>query len=540
MSARDGSRLAAVPAAGYRPTARLNTANGTQVLFVPETPGPARMFDLSGWPVSENLQHAFAQAFAFRTRPGGSIRTTNSAQQCFRILRAFATHVGTGEQPPRTAAELTAAQLKSWKMARADHASMPTELAVLKACLRRVPGITVGFAACLSEPSPQRARSIEASYSREELARILNAARRDVRQAADRILAGRSLLRRWRDGELDGEPEQIRRQGRLLDVIDRDHDVPRIAPTAGMYRAGQRAPRGLPVAWIRACGSLEEHYAMLHLTGHDVAAFVVLLTGLTGQNRTAILEAPAAHHRADGYAGGPATAVVELNKPRRGKRQHMDVALVDMPVWAPAPADASTAAGTDLRTAFGVYMLLHDLATGARHRMGSDKLIAWWSGRGGGIGGFRRGVSAHQVADWARRHGLLTDPPAGDGPAEPLNVTLRRLRLTFTELQQRPVAHTERTLANEYLTRNRGNLAEYQQVVAAALSQQVAQARTRAQIGTLSAEDVIEAGEHPARLAARHGMDPATLVQLLAGQLDTVLGGCMVNTADPHDPGTAF
>jgi hypothetical protein len=540
VSARDGSRLAAVPAAGYRPAPRLATGGETVVTFVAETPGPARTFDFSSWSVSESLQRAFALAFALRTRPGGSVRTMHSANQYFRILRSFAAHVSAGDPPPQTSAELTPAQLKSWILARADHASLTTEVIVLKSCLRKVPGTTVGFTACLSEPNPSHTPSTETSYSRDELARILNAARRDVRRAAERIRAGRNLLRRWQAGELDSEPEQIQLRGRLLGVIDRDSDVPRSAPAAGKLRRGRPITRGIPVAWVQACGSLEEHFAMLHLTGHDVAAFVVLLTGLTGQNRSTILEAPAAHHRADGYTGGPGTAVVELDKPRRGLRRHMDVALVDVPVWAPAPADPGTTAGTDLRTPFGVYMLLHELAAAARHRMGSDKLIAWWSGRGGGIaGGFRRGLSAHQVADWARRNGLLTDRPGGDGEATALNVTLRRLRLTFTELQQRPVAHTERTLANEYLTRNRGNLAEYQQVVAAALSQQVDQARTRDRIGALSAEEVAEAAEDPARVAARHGIDAATLVRLLAGQLDTVLGGCVDNTAGPHNPGQA-
>ena len=83
---------------------------------------------------------------------------------------------------------------------------------------------------------------------------------------------------------------------------------------------------------------------MLHLTVNDIAAFTVLLVGLTGQNRATILHAPAAHHRADGYAGGPATAVIELDKPRRGRHRHMDVALVDLPDWVPTPTRKNDAA----------------------------------------------------------------------------------------------------------------------------------------------------------------------------------------------------
>jgi len=526
VSARDGSRLAALPGAGYRATPRLAADGTPQVTFQPETPGPSQVFDFSTWPVSVELQLALAQSFAVRTRPGGPIRATGTAGAAFRLLRAFATHLAASGRPPRRPQELVPAHLKSWVMARSDHKGLSSELASLKCFLRRIPGITGEFAACLTERNPPPAKSTVSSYSRDELARILAAARRDVRQATQRIRNGRALLGRWRAGELDEESRDIRCRGRLLDLIDRDADVPR-------YRDGQRSP----VNWVKALGPVEEHFAMLHLTVNDIAAFTVLLVGLTGQNRATILHAPAAHHRADGYAGGPATAVIELDKPRRGRHRHMDVALVDLPDWVPTPTGPGGQTRDDLRTPFGVYMLLHDLAGAARQRMRSGKLIAWWTTVAGQ--GFRIGpdLSAMQIANWARPHGLLADPPADDSPPAPLQVTLQRLRLTFNELHQRPVAHTERTLANEYLARNRGNLGEYQRVVATALAQEVAKARTRAAIGALSAAELVEAREHPARVAARHGMDTATLQGLLSGQLDTVVAGCIDNTGGPHNPG---
>ena len=530
MSARDGSRLAALPGAGYRPTPRLAADGAAQVTFVPETPGPSQVFDFSTWPVTVELQRAMAQAFAFRTRPGGPIRATGAAARSFRLMRAFAKHLAESARPPRKPDEIIPAHLKGWALARSDYKGLPIELAALKSCLRRVPGITAEFAACLAERNPARIRSKVSSYSRDELARILTAARRDVRLAAERIRAGRALLARWRAGELDDQPQEIQRRGQLLDLVDRDADVPR-----------RDDAQRLPLYWVSALGPQDELFAMLHLTIADVAAFVVLLVGLTGQNRATILDAPAGYHRADGYASGPATAVIELDKPRRGRHRHMDFALVDLPDWVPTPSEPGERTRDDLRTPFGVYMLLHDLAGPARQQMGSDKLIVWWASvGGGGVGrGFRTGLTAVQVAQWARPHGLLADPPADDGPPAELQVTLQRLRLTFNELHQRPVAHTERTLANEYLARNRGNLGEHQRVVAAALAQEVTKAKTRDKINALSAADVAEAREHPARVAARHGMDTATLERLLAGQLDTVMGGCVDNTSGPHNPGQA-
>jgi hypothetical protein len=171
--------------------------------------------------------------------------------------------------------------------------------------------------------------------------------------------------------------------------------------------------------------------------------------------------------------------MVALDKPRRGARRHMDVPLTSLPRWA-SPAASHDAADElmgggdrldlrrlDLRSPFGVFLLLHELAAPARQILGSDRLFAWHCSGGGGPGrpgrGLRTAIDSCLVRAWARRHDLpadtATDTP---GRAEQLSVTLRLLRLTYAELAQRPVAHTDATLANEYLLRNRGNLAEYQ------------------------------------------------------------------------------
>lgn len=525
MSARDGSRLGALPSAGYRPTPRL-AADGTPVLrFVPEDPGSAPMaFDFSTWPVSVDLQRSLAQGLAWRIRPAGPVRAARSADRSFRVLRQFGTYLAGLHRSPRSAAELTPAQLKGWFLTCQGNVTAAFVLADLKSSLRRVPGISAEFSACLNERNPARCTSKVTSYSRDEFSRILNTARRDARQAIERVRSGRELLRRWRVGELDGAPPEVVRRGELLDFLDQHDDVPRI-------------PSGVPEYWTRALGGVEQHFGTLHLTSLDAAAFVVLLVGLTGQNLSAVVNLPAEHHRADGYAGGVATAVVELDKPRRGSRRHMDYPLVDLPQWLPAPAEDSEAEGVDLRTPFGAFVLLHDLAGPARRRLGSDKLIAWWGATGGAGGGFRSGLIASHLTAWSRLHAILADPPGDGSPPQPLAVTLQRLRLTFTELHQRPVAHTESTLANEYLVRNRGNLTEYQHVVADALTREVAKAATHDMLPILSAADLAEAGEHPARVAARYGMDAQTLARLLAGQLDTVLGGCIDNTGGPHTPG---
>ncbi|MFI7681013.1 hypothetical protein HFP15_36920 [Amycolatopsis sp. K13G38] len=535
---RGSGRRAALPPTGYAPAARVvDDTAACRVRFVPENPAQApREFDFTGWPVNLPLRQAFATAFAERTRPGGRVRTSESAYKTFRTLRQFAEYLAGLVSPPTTAADLTSAHLDGWFHPQRQHAGGAIKLGELKTTLRKIAGTSKEFRAALARRNPPRANlTAKTSYSRSENRRILNAARADIRRAADRIRGNRDLLRRWRAGDMDTEPGDIYRRGELLDFVDRHLDVPRYASVSAA-----------PKRWVSMLGAVEDHMTALHLSSVEVAAFAVLLIGLTGQNKSTILTAPAAHHRPDGYTGHPSTAIVKLDKPRRGARRHMDVPLTGVPTWVgsdPYTRGASSVGEqsrrVDLHSAFGVYMLLHELAAPARHVVGTDRLFVFWAGTGAGVGrGLRTTFDPRLPVAWAQRHDLPTDTAlaqsAPDGQREQLQVTFGRLRLTYNELQQRPVAHTETTLANEYLARNRGNLVEYQQVVAAALAEQVTKASTRARLHTLSEADVVEARTHPARVAARHGMDTATLQRVLAGELDTVVGACVDHTNSPH------
>ena len=540
MSAGSGGRPAALPVAGSRRAARLQNPSGCVVRFVPESPaGQAREFDFTDWPVNPALRVAFAAAFAARTRPGGRVRRMGTAMNAWRTLRGFAGYLAELKSPPRTSGELTPAHLAGWFFPRRPHAGGGLQLGELKRMLCLIEGLSTEFRTALTERNPPApAAASTASYSRGENQRILNAARQDIRGAARRIRGNRELLRRWRAGDVHDEPDQVRRIGELLDYVDRYTDVPR-------YGTGKQ-----PLAWVARLGTVEQHATALHLSGVEAAAFAVLLVGLTGQNRDAIIAAPAAHHRPDGHTGAAGAVIVALDKPRRGGRRHMDVPLTSLPRWATAaepdrPVAESMVADArlDLRSPFGVYTLLHELAGPARQILGSDRLFAWYCPTGGGPGragrGLRTTIDSCLVRAWARRHDLpaevdaetAADTPTGTGQ---LPVTLSRLRLTYAELAQRPVAHTDATLANEYLARNRGNLAEYQQVVGAALAEQAGKAAARARIGTLSEQDIADAREHPDQVADRHGMDPATLRRMLSGELDTVMGACIDHTNSPH------
>jgi hypothetical protein len=151
-------------------------------------------------------------------------------------------------------------------------------------------------------------------------------------------------------------------------------------------------------------------------------------------------------------------------------------------------------------------------------------------------------VPKQSLQYWGATAGLERDPPpAADeqdvenlAPPGPLGIDARRLRLTWLEIHQRPVAQTEHTLANEYLARNRGNIAEYQQIVASVLQQQVDGARAHRPMPVLTSEDIERAAADPQAVATAHGLTVARLQDLIAGRLDTVMAGCTDNLDSPH------
>ncbi len=510
------------------------------VRFTSEDGRTSKDFDFARLVVGRELQVAFAVAFDRRTGPSGSRKAMSSVRATYDVLRRFSTYLAGLVTPPSRAAELTAAQLDGYLLGRRHLRTLDREANLLSHTLRAVEGLSERFAAkLLTDPDPTRSRAGTLhSYSQAEFTRILAAARRDARAAAQRIRAHRALLERWRAGQVDRTADQTGWElGLLLDHVERLGDVP-------------RHPNGpSPTKMAVRHGGIRYLMSLIHLPWQDAAAFVVLLIGLTGQNGGTIAAAPASHHRADGDAGGTATAIVELSKPRRGKRRsHMDVPLTALPDWLtvdPATAQAVTAKD-ELHSPFGVYMLLLELTGPARRLVGTDRLLVSWacSGGGGVGGGFRVGLVKQMIPAWGRDKAIPADPqPPDRQPGGPvvealgvLEVSMARLRLTYLEQHQTAVAHTEQVLANEYLGRNRGNLLTYQRLVARVLDEQVATAKASTLLATLDERDIAHARQHPSAVADRFGIDAPTLKRVLAGELDTVLAACVDHHNGPHAP----
>ncbi|MCC9706159.1 hypothetical protein E4N62_13305 [Streptomyces sp. MNU76] len=497
-----------------------------------------RDYDFSRLRMAPGLRDALLAAFVKRTAPGAGLTSLQSVNKVHGAVVRLDHYLETLAWPPTELAHLTAEHIDGFYQSRRHIDSIRVDLSHLRQLLALADGVSDAVSARLAGPLPKQIRGEgRRSYSRAELKRITEASRADLRAAAARIRGNRELLQRVRRGEDVAQGDRsVARRLELLDWVDRFADVPRAS--APSPSASSPFPR--PCTWVSRLGSVVEFVSALHLTIAETAAGAVLLAAMTGENPEVILKTPAVHHRADGYTGERATAIVGVRKPRRGRRAYMDLALSEIPDWISIPAEPEEVTTRDeLHTPFGLYLLLHELTRRSRALTDSDRLLVGYCAAGGK--GASRGLrpltyAGLHVSQLGRTQGLLRDDPDGRGEPVPLPLRLDLLRLTFIELHQMPVAHTEQTAATSYLARNRGNITEYRKVVAATLVDEVAKARTLGAVAVMSAQDVERARTDPDAVAAEHRLDIAVLRRVIARELDTVLAACTDNRNGPHGP----
>lgn len=518
------------------PTRRGVLADGTTVRCFGDGDGASKDFACSRLTVSPALQRLFAEAFAKRTAPGSTLRSMEAIGDAFRSMLRFSTYLASLSRPPASRSGLLPRHIDGFAThlrVGGHRGTLRKDVQAVKSILRQLDSWDRLMVAKLAEAHPPAFTTGRGhqSYSRAEFLRIATAARDDLRRASRRIRDNRVLLQQYRSGAVQ---DDLTRRLELLDYVERHADVPR--------RGGEYPSKAdLPVRWVKEgnFGATKDIIRWAHLAPMEISAGAILLAILTGQNPYTIMKCTAAHHRADAAGSGVQTAIIEARKPRRQGRAHMDIAFTAIPDWISVPDESAALSSRDeLHTAFGVYMLLHELTASSRRVTGSSRLMLAYCANGPEGRGIRaQGAAGGWVHPWSLHHGLRQDS-APDTATRLLDVSLVRLRMTYLELHQKPVAHTEQTLVNDYLGRSRGNLADYQRVVAAALDEQVATARALPLIESLSASDIAQEQRDPAALASRLALSHSTVRRMLQGRLDTVMNACIDNDHGPHsEPG---
>lgn len=492
-------------------------------------------YDFSRLTMAAEFREELVAAFVKRTAPGAGLTSINSTNGVFQLVRHFDRYLATLTWPPRKLAHMTVEHFDGFFDFRTTETlGAADDLAQLKLLLHGAV-VSEALAARLASQMPARVRNegSKQSYSRTEFRRITAAARADLRAAARRIRGNRELLAQARQSEAADSTGGLSARMRLLDYVDRYGDVPREPRLVGVRKGDT-----LPAKWVQKIGPVREIVSWLHLTIDEVGAGAVLLAAMTGENPNVIFKVPSAHHRADGYTGQTGTAIVDLLKPRRQRRAHMNLALSDVPDWISVPDQPERLSTRDeLHTPFGLYVLLHELTARSRALVGGGRLLIGYAQTGGnGAGhGLRALNNTSVIKRQGEKWGLVADDLDEAGDPVPLPLRLELLRLTHIELYQRPVAHTEKT-ASTYMVRNRGNADEYRKVVAQALNDEADKARTRGRISTLTAEDLERAQVDPGKVAAELGLKEQTLKRMIAGELDTVMAACTDNLGGSHGP----
>jgi hypothetical protein len=478
------------------------------------------------------MRIAFVEAFNKLTGPDGTQRSTQTARTTYDAATRFGRWLAQRKRPPTTVSTIGGPTISEWRLAA------PRDYKRTRRFLLLLQGLPPEARAVLARQNPRMKSTGVQGYTKAEFKQIMAAARRDLRSAAQRIAESRQLVERWHTGELAaGSDDALRAE--VLAHVAATGDVP-------------RRPDGRIPDHVSSVGQVASLVSAMHLTLSEVVGAGILLVGLTGHNATGISNLRIGHQRADGGAesGGTAVAVVDVIKARRGRRgRYMTVALTDVPDGlARDEHDPPVAPDGSLRrldTAFGVYLLMHNITAETRAAAATDRLLVGAASVGGhGVGRhWIIGMPEHPLGEWTRAHALEVperEPPVPKLPANSadralgdgvLHVTFPRLRLTYVQQHQRGVAHTDATLTSQYLLRDRRNVEEYQRIVADTLDQQVTVARELGLLRALTNDDIAEFRCSPAAVASRFGTEITTLSSLLAGRLDTVLAGCI----DEHD-----
>ncbi|MEV8183406.1 hypothetical protein [Specibacter sp. NPDC078692] len=494
---------AALPNGSYaRPEAVTDTGNGVYVRFTPESGGRPKDFEFRKLGFAPEIESAVVAGFAMACGPGGSRKTVESAKTLYAGARILARKLQELPSPPQTLGALVPAHLASFKLSRTRYSHSLIQL--FRVLFRRTAGLSPEFREALYAPHGWSVSSSgSAAYADSEARRIQRAARSEVRTALARIRKIETELERWKQDD-PGLEAGARQRCALLDRI---------------FRGGTEAPR--LSATRKSPPQQEESSALLpelFPSYSEITALAVLLICVSGQNLSTVCGLTADHLRADDQETEEPLIMTRASKPRRGRHgAEMDLAM--------APSHVPALGRDDYSSAAGVYRVAHELCARVREIAKTSSLLVFYSSNVGPGAPEIRQLPTAAVENW---RGKLPDGTVLS------RINTRRLRLTYIQRHQRPVAHSATTAAREYLSKDAEALPGYQKVVGDVLNTEVNRIHTGHSILTLTAEEVTEAGRNPAPIAEKLGTTTDQLQFLLQGRLDTVATACVDHANSPY------
>ncbi|MEU0194965.1 hypothetical protein ABZ250_34880 [Streptomyces afghaniensis] len=371
--------------------------------------GRERVFRFEELPLP-GLHRDFAHALGVRIGPGGGRRTQRAASSQWQTIKRLLLLLDGLVEPPRRVEELRVRHLERYLMSRRQtcgEMSARRNLQDLLRIVRVLPGQD-RLDGAVADYAGQPGHGVDAQqaarpgYSDREFQAIMAAARSDVAEIRDRIMAGERLLGRFLAGD-DSLTVAEREQGARLEAM------------AATGRVQVDYP-GLAVGeYPAACYAQARQ---LFVVDPDLAPLLIYAAGLSGRNPETLKELPAEHRLLEERA-----VAVTLTKRRRGKASSRTTVH-----W-------SVDEEWELRTMGGFYLLLHRMMGRSRAFSGTGSVWSIWAGNGRGgvlnaatgghIGPFDAELARKlKLGAWAERHGLVGD----DG--KPLQMMVTRIKKT--------------------------------------------------------------------------------------------------------------
>jgi hypothetical protein len=489
-------RRAALPAGDYTRPASLD-ATGLIVTVYGESGGVEGTFDFGVLPGSSELRRAFAAALDRKSGPAGTWRAGATCVGGYQAARTFLRWLQGQDDPPRSAAEITAATWTQWRLSLPATPGARQLLATMRALMPKVAGLPADTLKVIDRRLPKGPPPREAAYSYREFERIRAAAATTFAGALVRIRSNRDHLRRWYDGQVArGSAEWL--IGEALDCLVRSGDVP-------LSTSCEKHGREVRQPYRRALGGSEPDrtWGRLYLTSAEVFAAAVLLVASESWNKSVL-------HRMRIPEHDPATGdgfeihMVEVNKRRRpvGLRYTTNN-LLDAGPGTPGRLMGQVIEATE--------MARQTLELSGR---ATDRLLVW-----------RRAYPSRRER-FALGMPHDSDTFLHDGDGAPVKVSLRRLRRTVQVLvRKEPAQNSQETHESVYVLRDPATRDEARKVVAQGLVDAVDQARVMVKMRVVLGDDA----DHLIELSD----DPELAKAIDNGDLDTATGACTDFTNSP-------
>lgn len=453
MSGR--GRRAALPDGGHsRPESLAQDGADGLVVRHFNGKGQVREYDFGSLPVAAPMRASLAGLFAARCTPARWAAHGTSGTAWSHLLH-FTRFVAREQQPPADLDGLTADLLRRWRAAAGSGSRTQTGVYGL---LRGDPRLQAGPVADELARRCRAPRSTVQSYSEDEFAGIVTAARRRFRAALQRISDNALHLQRWREGTFaEGSAEWTAGEG--LDCLARTGYLPMTAGAGGKQYTQRKylTALGQASAWRR-----------LFLSGDEAAALGVLLLAEFGWNLSVIDSLGVPLASPDQGGDGHPVYRIPLVKPRRGagRGHHETRNVADHGAGSPGRLITQALQATRFARA-----IVEEIAPG------TGRLVVWRAqrplartrkdlDRQPPVGPFYFGVHTNAAAAWAEAEGLGWGSP------------FRRGRRTVIAIDRRePAQHSRQTHDRRYALPDRRVQAGAAEVIAAGAEDAAGRAR---------------------------------------------------------------